>query len=148
MGTNYYAVKKENVVAQAENKKKLDSYLDTLNSKREDPSTSEYEKDLLSSLITAAHCHSWESPKIHIGKNSMGWKFTLNSSNFNSLKQLDNFLSENNEYVIMDEYGREVSRGDFQLTVDASLKNEGSESKKASLQINSEGLSLLSGEWS
>ena len=148
MGTNYYAVKKQHVQAQSENKKKLESYLEALNSKKEDPTTSEYEKDLISSLITAAHCHIWETPKIHIGKNSIGWKFTLNSSNFNSLKQLDSFISENPDYVIVDEYDRVTSRKDLQSIVDSSLISEGLESKKARTQVNSEGLSLLSGEWS
>lgn len=106
MGTNYYAVTKEQVQAESENKKKLESYLETLNSKIEDPTTSEYEKDLVRALIATVHCHSWKTPKIHIGKNSIGWKFTLNSSNFNSLKQLDSFISENPEYVIVDEYDR------------------------------------------
>ena len=146
MGTNFYAIKSTDSLQEKQNKEKLESYLASFEAKKE--SASDYEKDLLDCLISAAHGHFTETPKIHIGKNSMGWTFTLNSSNFNSLAQLDQFLSENTQYLIIDEYGRTVSREDLQRIVENSKKNESEESKKSGIKKNTEGLSVLGGEWS
>ena len=67
---------------------------------------------------------------IHIGKSSWGWLFCFQDNEYwhtyPQVKQWlrDNVKSKNGEYVILDEYDRELSFEEFVEIVDIKQKDE------------------------
>src|SRR5699024_9311121 len=71
-------------------------------------------------------------PPLHIGKSSAGWKFLFhevtkyNSFDYNleihTFEQWKNFLKNNNEIIILNEYDEEISINDFLKLVEEKQK--------------------------
>jgi len=62
---------------------------------------------------------------IHIGKSSMGWKFTFHATDeIRSFKQWKEKISDDKNYEILDEYGDGISDRIFYSLVDQKQKDE------------------------
>ena len=55
-----------------------------------------------------------EYEEVHLGKNSLGWKFTCASGDgrFHTFKELKKFVEENEDFIY-DEQGKNLSPDDF-----------------------------------
>lgn len=48
--------------------------------------------------------------EIHLGKSSIGWKFVFQEQEqYHNFEEFKDFILNNNEWIIKDEYGKEVS---------------------------------------
>ena len=48
--------------------------------------------------------------EIHLGKSSIGWKFVFQEQEqYHNFEEFKDFILNNNEWIIKDEYGEEVS---------------------------------------
>ena len=101
MGTNYYLKKKKK-------KRNIKEEISKIIDNEDISSLKEYVEEL------------YQKTNIHIGKKSYGWKFLFNANDckyYNLTKEsIINFIKENDS-IIMDEYGREISIDDFFLMV-------------------------------
>ena len=48
--------------------------------------------------------------EIHLGKSSIGWKFVFQEQEqYHNFEEFKDFILNNNEWIIKDEYGKEIS---------------------------------------
>lgn len=48
--------------------------------------------------------------EIHLGKSSAGWKFVFQEQEqYHNFEEFKDFILNNNEWIIKDEYGKEIS---------------------------------------
>ena len=84
---------------------------------------------------------------LHIGKSSMGWKFGFHEVNkytceydydleIHTFEQWKEYLENNKEIVILDEYDREISVKDFFELVEEKQKNENPDNFTYSKNVN------------
>lgn len=52
--------------------------------------------------------------EIHLGKSSVGWKFVFQEQEqYHNFEEFKDFILNNNEWIIKDEYGKEISPNDL-----------------------------------
>ena len=86
------------------------------------------------------------TPPLHIGKSSAGWKFLFHEVNkyngfdynleIHTFEQWKNFLKNNNEIIILNEYDEEISINDFFDLVEEKQKESNKEDFKNCKNIN------------
>lgn len=96
------------------------------------------------------------TPPLHIGKSSVGWKFLFHEVNkyndfdynleIHTFEQWKNFLKNNNEIIILNEYDEEISINDFFDLVEEKQKESNKENFKNCKNIN--GYRFIDGDFS
>ena len=136
MGTNYYVKDKKETLNEKQLKKVANETVAELN-------TLGYTElyrvtDFIMSLA--------KDDRLHIGKNSFGWRFAFASDNFQGLEDFKKTFNPET-HVIEDEYEREITLELFCKIVRDTLQWDGDDSG-FKYCINDEGYRLLSGEFS
>jgi len=62
-------------------------------------------------IIKCKYCKN--SERVHLGKSSIGWKFTLQANGYRFYKNWDEMKEWLRGRPIKDEYGKRISRADF-----------------------------------
>lgn len=106
MGTNFYGIKKSSEMK--EKIERIEAELRSLNISTE-------LEDLISDYFGMK---SEQSPRIHIGKSSGGWKFHFNHNNWKYFTDRKTLIEWLNTVEIVSEWGEVFSTEDFMEGVD------------------------------
>ena len=136
MGTNYYVKKKED----KEEDDRINAIADDFVIKLIYFGYNNYEGGL--DRVRSSITNLKENISLHIGKNSLGWRFAFASDNFQGLEDFKQAFNPET-HIIEDEYDRELTLEMFCKKVKDTLQWDGGD-----LVVNSEGYRLLSGEFS
>ena len=61
--------------------------------------------------------------EIHLGKSSVGWKFVFQEQEqYHNFEEFKDFILNNNEWIIKDEYGKEISPNDLLKLIEEKQK--------------------------
>ena len=61
--------------------------------------------------------------EIHLGKSSIGWKFVFQEQEqYHNFEEFKDFILNNNEWIIKDEYGKEISPNDLLELIETKQK--------------------------
>lgn len=93
---------------------------------------------------------------LHIGKSSVGWKFLFHEVNkynefddnleIHTFEQWKDFLENNNDILILNEYDEEITINDFLVLVEEKQKESNKEDFKNCKNIN--GYRFIDGHFS
>lgn len=157
MGTNYYLINKseQSKLAVAEQLKTLAA--ETIQKLKELIELDELDRQATFKISQAIMDTSPERERIHIGKNSFGWRFTFHED-IKTFKYLETIFNPQ-AALIEDEYGRELSLSELKTIVLDSLNNpkrdaSGAVVPEPTLNIDSysyfseEGFAVMKGDFS
>lgn len=75
--------------------------------------------------------------KIHLGKSSCGWRFAFQEQEqYHNFEEFKDFILNNNEWIIKDEYGDEITPEFLLELIDKCQKNNNPENFKWSKNVN------------
>ena len=61
--------------------------------------------------------------EIHLGKSSVGWKFVFQEQEqYHNFEEFKDFILNNNEWIIKDEYGKEISPNNLLKLIEEKQK--------------------------